>query len=113
MVTHGQPAVIALRLVHMSMDEPTVPKPLVLFMSSNLKPSKSHRRALQRANKQLASQQRSVERNKQRRQASGHYTAMELIAMESQRGVTYYQGERKRGAGNADMSWRDRDSMGH
>ena len=102
-----------LRLVHIGMDEPTVLKPLALFIFSNLKSSKSHRRTLQRATKQLASQQRSVERSKQRRHASGQFTAMELIQMESQRGVTYYQGERMRGAGNADISWRDRDNMGH
>ena len=102
-----------LRLVHMSMDEPTVLKPLALFIPSNLKSAKSHRRALQRATKQFASQKRSVERSKQRRHASGQFTAMELMQMESQRGVTYYKGERNRGVGNADISWRDLDNMGH
>ena len=41
------------------------------------------------------------------------YTAAELVALENQRGVRYYQGPRLRGEGNANLNWRDTDNATH
>jgi hypothetical protein len=72
---------------------------------------KSTAQALARATKQLAKQNASIQRGVDRRKASGHYTAMELIALEAQTGRRYYNQTRMTGdVGYSNLDWRDNDN---
>lgn len=69
---------------------------------------KRNANANRKAAAQLKAQKASLQRKQAQRKASGHYSAMELVALEAQKGVQYYNAARTTGKRDVcTTDWRD------